>query len=147
MVVTGQARDEVMATSLDDRIRNLESSRIHALTKPDIERLRQLHATDYQLITPSGRSFSREEYLGLIESGELRYLRWEAGPMEVRTNEGMAIVRYQATLHLGSSEMPGTPILCWHTDSYELRDGVWQAVWSQATEIKPTANNADDAKK
>jgi hypothetical protein len=24
----------------------------------------------------------------------------------------------------------------WHTDVYELRDGAWLAVWSQATRIK-----------
>jgi hypothetical protein len=47
-----------MTQSLDDRIRNLESSRIQALIEPDIERLRQLHSADYQLIMPSGRSFS-----------------------------------------------------------------------------------------
>ena len=23
----------------------------------------------------------------------------------------------------------------WHTDVYEIRDGRWQAVWSQATQI------------
>ncbi len=28
---------------------------------------------------------------------------------------------------------------CWHTDSYELRDGRRQAVWSQATTISPHA--------
>src|ERR1017187_6792813 len=30
----------------------------------------------------------------------------------------------------------GTPFQCWHTDSYELKDEVWQAVWSQATAIR-----------
>jgi hypothetical protein len=29
---------------------------------------RRLHAADYQLITPSGRSFSRDHYLRKIES-------------------------------------------------------------------------------
>jgi hypothetical protein len=125
-----------MTQSLADRIRDLEMSRIQALTKPDIGRLRQLHSKDYQLITPSGRSYSRERYLELIESGELRYLRWEPGPMEVRESEGMAIVRYRATLQLGSSEGQRAPLVCWHTDSYELHDGVWLAVWSQATQIK-----------
>ena len=24
----------------------------------------------------------------------------------------------------------------WHTDMYDLRDGRWQAVWSQATRIR-----------
>ncbi len=48
----------------------------------------------------------------------------------------MAIVRYQATLELGSASGHGTPFQCWHTDSYELKSGHWQAVWSQATAIR-----------
>jgi hypothetical protein len=125
-----------MTPPLVDYIRDLEASRIRALIEPDIERLWQLHSADYQLITPSGRSFSRERYLGLIESGDLRYIRWEPGTMEVRASETMAIVRYQVWLQLGSLEGTGAPLQCWHTDSYEQNGGIWQAVWSQATEIK-----------
>jgi len=125
-----------MSQALDDHIRDLELSRIQALIKPDVTRLWQLHSADYQLITPSGRSFSRERYLGLIESGQLRYLQWEPSPMEVRTSERMAIVRYQVTLRLESPAGKGAPIRCWHTDSFELIGDIWQAVWSQATEIK-----------
>jgi len=125
-----------MTQSLKDYIRELELSRIQALVKPDMERLWQLHSAEYQLITPSGRCFSREQYLALIDSGQLKYLRWEPGLMEARTSEKMAIVRYQVTLQLGSPEGTGTPLHCWHTDSYELIAGVWQAVWSQATRIK-----------
>jgi hypothetical protein len=131
-----QSQNASVPWSLEDHIRGLESSRIGALLEPDLERLRQLHSAAYQLISPSGRSFSREQYLGLIESGRLRYRRWEPGPMEVRAGERMAIVRYEVTLQPGSREDPGSPLRCWHTDSYELHDGMWQAVWSQATEIK-----------
>jgi len=28
-------------------------------------------------------------------------------------------------------------ITCWHTDCYERKDERWQAVWSQATVIRP----------
>jgi len=122
--------------SMADYIREIEKSRIQALLTRNVELLWQLHAPDYQLITPPGRSFSRERYLREIESGKLRYLKWEPGPMEVRASEEMAIVRYQATLELDPGDGHGTPFLCWHTDSYELKDQVWQAVWSQATAIR-----------
>jgi hypothetical protein len=36
---------------------------------------------------------------------------------------------------MGSPERPML-LHCWHTDSYEQRDGRWQVVWSQATEIR-----------
>jgi hypothetical protein len=122
--------------SMTDYFRELEGSRIRALVERDMELLWRLHAEEYQLVTPSGRTFGRERYLREIESGNLQYWRWEAGPIEVRATERMAIVRYQATLALGSAGGHGTPFQCWHTDSYELKSGHWQAVWSQATAIR-----------
>ena len=123
-------------TPLPEYFRELERSRIRALVGRDMELLWRLHAEEYQLITPSGRSFTRERYLRAIESGNLRYCRWEPGPIEVRVTERMAIVRYPATLELGSAAGHGSPFPCWHTDSYELRQEHWQAVWSQATAIR-----------
>lgn len=119
-----------------DYFRELERSRIRALVGRDMEVLWRLHAEEYQLVTPSGRTFGRERYLRDIESGNLHYWRWEAGPMDVRATEHMAIVRYQATLELGSADDHRTSIQCWHSDSYELKQGHWQAVWSQATAIR-----------
>ena len=131
-----ESHDASPSAFIADYIRDVEKSRIHALVTRNVELLWKLHASDYQLITPTGRTFSRERYLREIESGNLRYLKWEAGPMDVRASEQMAIVRYQATLELDSGDGQGTPFQCWHTDSYELKDEVWQAVWSQATAIR-----------
>jgi Domain of unknown function (DUF4440) len=119
-----------------EHIRAIERSRIQALIAVHMERLWQLHAPNYQLITPSGRTFTRERYLGDIEAGRLRYVRWDAGPMDVRVGDQMALVRYQVTLELDSGNGRGTPFECWHTDSYERAGEQWQAVWSQATAIK-----------
>ena len=121
---------------LDGTLRQLETRRIQAILARDMPLLWQLHAPDYQLITPAGRTYSRERYLGDIESNTLRYLRWEAGEMDVRASAQMAIIRYQVTLELDNCDGAGPDFLCWHTDSYELRDGVWQAVWLQATAVK-----------
>ena len=89
--------------SMTDYFRALEGSRIRALLDRNMELLWRLHAEEYQLVTPSGRTFGRERYLREIESGNLQYWRWEAGPIEVRATDRMAIVRYQATLELGSA--------------------------------------------
>jgi Domain of unknown function (DUF4440) len=128
--------NESFRMSMAGFFRELETLRIRALVARDMDQLWRLHAEEYQLITPSGRSFLRERYLREIESGSLRYRRWEPGPIGVRVSERMAIVRYQALLELGSGNDPGTPFRCWHTDSYELKGDIWQAVWSQATPIR-----------
>ena len=94
-----------------------------------------IHAADYMLITPSGRTYTRDRYLGLIESGVMNYRSWIVGDMRVRISQTMTVVRYEATIAFGSAESPGEPFKVWHTDTYELIGDAWKAVWSQATKI------------
>jgi hypothetical protein len=119
-----------------DEIRALERARLRALVESDMETARRLHALDFQLITPRGHALSKEQYLEAVADGEIRYLVWEAGPMEVRVHDGLALIRYKARLQLASGEEHRPSFHCWHTDSYEKRDGCWQVVWSQATKIE-----------
>ena len=65
---------------------------------------RALHGADFQLVTPIGRTYTRERYLGEIESGLLRYVAWEPGEIEVRVHAGVALLRYQAELRVDSGE-------------------------------------------
>jgi len=110
--------------------RALETHRTRAIVQRDLEAFEALHAPEYQLITPSGRRYTRTSYLELITAAPF-YAAWEHGPMEVRVSPAMAVVRYQARITLSS----GRVVECWHTDTYELRDAAWLAVWSQATEL------------
>lgn len=101
---------------------------------------RPLHASDFQLLTPGGVAFTRDQYLGKIEQGVLRYLRWEPdAEMAVRitgSGQDSAVIRYQATITFEGS----APLRCWHIDTYERNaEGQWQVLWSQATAIRPQA--------
>ena len=109
----------------------LERQRTAALVHREMRVVEELHAPEYELITLVGRVIKREEYLAAIER-EPFYAGWEASEMSFRISSDMAIVRYKAKLKFPS----GKAILCWHTDAYEKRDGHWQAVWSQATELQ-----------
>jgi hypothetical protein len=113
-----------------DFFRARERLRTQALVDRDLDSIERLHAPEYELVTPAGRVFSRERYLGLIAAAPF-YAAWEHGPMAVRISAAMAIVRYQARLTFPS----GKVVDCWHSDSYELRAGEWVAVWSQATAL------------
>ncbi len=123
----------LLPTGAEVDIRALERLRVQSLLQRDMPTAWRLHSPDYQLITPSGVSFSRERYLGMIEAGSLVYLQWQAEAMQVRLRGSMAVVRYPATLQLES----GSAFRCWHTDTYEQTEGQWLAVWSQATAIRP----------
>jgi len=114
--------------------RALEIRRTRALVERDLATVEELHAPDYQLITPTGNVFSREKYLGIIRI-EPFYAAWQVGVMSFRISAYMAIVRYQAHLRFPS----GREVVCWHTDSYEPHQLCWQAVWSQATETPQNA--------
>jgi hypothetical protein len=120
----------------EDELRDIERRRLAALVEADIELARSLHAEDYELITPGGGSLSREDYLGGVGSGELHYLVFEpASEIRVRRKGPMAVLRYQARIEMEMTDRVDRDRF-WHTDIYELRDGRWQAVWSQATRIK-----------
>jgi hypothetical protein len=116
-------------------IRDTERARLRALVEGDIETAGRLHATEFQLITPIGMALSKNDYLGAIASGQIKYLAWEPGPIAVRHHQRHAVIRYRARLEVvfgGHKVAPGD---YWHTDTYEHRDGEWMVVWSQATAI------------
>jgi hypothetical protein len=127
---------EIVHTEASDYQRELEHLRTRALVERDMAVIERLHAPEYQLITPSGTVFSRERYLAALAAGPF-YAKWELGVIDVRLSAEMALLRYQATLHFPS----GRVVACWHTDSYERHGPHWQAVWSQATELKPPRNS------
>lgn len=114
-----------------DFFRALEHRRTRALVDRDLATLEALHAPDYELVTPGGRVFTRAEYLGRIAS-EPFYSGWELGTIACRVGADMAALRYHARLSFPS----GRSVSCWHTDLYGLREQGWQALWSQATEIR-----------
>ena len=119
-----------------DAFRELERSRLRALVERNIDLARQLHAVDFQLITPTGYLYPGDQYLDEIESGQLKYMAWDPEEMTVRMHANVAMLRYQARLEVDSGRGQASIFHCWHTDSYELIDGHWQVVWSQATAIR-----------
>ena len=123
------------AVSTADDFRSLERARLRALVEREMDLARALHSPDFHLVNPRGITRSREAYLGAVEAGVLTYLKWEAADMMVRQFADVVLLRYQAQLEMPSEDGTFASFFCWHTDSYELHDGLWQVVWSQATRI------------
>ncbi|MES2029585.1 MAG: nuclear transport factor 2 family protein [Pseudomonadota bacterium] len=122
-----------------DAIRGVERARLRALVSADIAAAEPLHAADFQLITPIGAALSKAEYLGAVAGGHIKYLTWTPGDITVRLYGTSAVIRYRARIEVvfGGHKVP--PGDYWHTDAYEMRDGHWMVVWSQATSITPLA--------
>jgi hypothetical protein len=87
------------------------------------------------LITPSGDSFSKEEYLQHVASGEIDYVVWDPEEIDVRVRDGVACLRYRSTIKIIVGGRESGCDRYWHTDFYEKRRDGWQVVWSQATRI------------
>jgi hypothetical protein len=134
--VTIPATGDPVSISEADLLRETERARLGALVDADVDRAASFHAPDFQLITPIGAALSREDYLGAIASGQLKYLKWQPADIAVRLYDGVAVLRYRAELELvfGGHAIPLSDY--WHTDTYENRDGHWVVVWSQATAIR-----------
>ena len=122
--------------ALAELLRETEARRLRALVDADPGVAEQLHADDYELVTPGGDTLSKQEYLAGVLSGELRYEVFEAESyVRVRTFADVGILRYRARIEI---LLPGgrDQGLFWHTDIYERRGDPWQVVWSQATRIR-----------
>ena len=124
------------AIAEEETVRDTERLRLRLLVAGDVAAARNLHADDFQLINPAGKTFSREEYLGSLSSGYLDYLQWEPGPIDVRLVGDLAVIRYRSQLQVSLDKKPRELLPHWHTDLYQKRGGRWQVVWSQATEVR-----------
>ncbi|MGX1274403.1 nuclear transport factor 2 family protein [Streptomyces phaeoluteigriseus] len=131
-----QTVDSLAVDAVAERIREVERARLRALVAADVAAASELHASDFQLITPMGAVLSRDDYLGAIATGHIDYAAWEPGSIDVRVHGNAAVIRYQAELEVVFGGRPVPRATYWHTDTYECVDGKWQAVWSQATEVR-----------
>lgn len=136
LVATTAAQQQETQAGME-MLREIEAQRLRALVDGDMEVADRLHANDFQLITPFGGTLTKQDYLGELTQGVIDYTLWEpVGEVAVRYYGDSAVVRYRAALEIlvMGQAMPSAQY--WHTDAYELRDGQWQVVWSQATEIR-----------
>lgn len=123
-------------STTDDQLREIERARLRALVAADLDAANQLHADDFQLITPAGAALSKQDYLGGIASGAINYQVWQPEePIAVRIYGDAAVIRYRAHIDIIVDGEPLGLHHTWHTDVYEKRAGSWQVVWSHATII------------
>jgi len=125
-----------MSTSAADAILSVQRERSAALLARNIEAARRIHANDFQLITPLGAVFSKDQYLDAVEAGVLKYSVMELdSAVDVRVYGDVALIRYRMKIEIDVQGQRYPRTGYWFTDAYERRDGRWQIVWSQGTGI------------
>jgi hypothetical protein len=131
--MSGWDRDPPGAREDAALLRATERERLRALVTADVERAARLHTADFQLINPLGGALTKEQYLGGISSGQIRYLYWEPEAIAVRLYGDAAVIRYQSQLEIVVQGRHIPRQRYWHTDLYERHGMQWQVVWSHAT--------------
>jgi hypothetical protein len=108
----------------------------NAHTARQVQQIERLHASDFELVPPPGFPLSREEYLGLVESGALDYREFEpVSDIEVRVHGSSATVWYRSSLDVEAAGQGRVIHEAWHLYLYEKRSGQWQVVREQATAV------------
>lgn len=115
-------------------VRQIEQKRVRALVEEDMAVAQELHAEDFQLITPDGSEYTKQTYLNQIKTKKLDYRIWEPGEITVRLYKDAAIIRYDDSVFevFLNGKLARRGILR-HMNLYEKRNGRWQIVWSQAS--------------
>jgi hypothetical protein len=114
----------------------IERERLRALVERDMDRAAELHADDFELVTPSGRTLSKDEYLEKVRTHDIDYASWDPRDIVVRLYGDAAVLRYPAEIAFIVDGTPTPRGQYRHIDLYERRDGRWQVVWSQATQVR-----------
>jgi hypothetical protein len=128
--LSGATRDEASVIAA-------ERQRLGALVNGDMNTAERLHAHDFNVINPLGRSLSRAAYLSSVASGESDYFSWQPQNIEVRVHGPMAVIRYRSRVEMAVRGQRLPMMEAWNTGVYERRQGQWMIVWFQVTQIKP----------
>jgi len=108
-----------------------------AMLDRDIETIKRIYPEGYGLVTRKGILRTRSERIGMIESGELRYLRvGEESKVSIRIYGQVAVVRgvvgSSETIFDGERREPGPRRF---TEIWVYENRRWQEVGRQATSI------------
>ena len=127
---------EASLTGISEAVQAIERERLAALLNADMQTAGRIHADDFQLITPLGAVFSKDQYLGAIAAGVIKYVVMELeSPVDARVYGNVVLIRYRAAIEIDVQGQRYPRASYWFTDAYEKRDERWQIVWSQGTGI------------
>jgi len=123
----------------EEGARTAERERLRSLVDKNMIVAERRHASDLQVINPLGRGYSKAGYLASVVSDESDYLSWVPEGIAVRMQGRLAAIRYRSQVDLAVRGRRLPSMLAWNTGVYEHRDGRWQIIWFQVTQVSPRA--------
>ena len=127
---------EASLTGISEAVQAIERERLAALLNADMQTAGRIHSDDFQLITPLGAVLSKDQYLGAVAAGVIKYVVMELeSQVDARVYGDVVLIRYRAAIEIDVQGQRYPRASYWFTDAYEKRDERWQIVWSQGTGI------------
>jgi uncharacterized protein (TIGR02246 family) len=133
-VLAGAAGLATGAQPAESEIAQLEQRRFAAMQAGDIATLERLLSPDLTYTHSSGKQETKQEFLGGIRSGSLKYKAVAPEGLAVRVYDAAAVVTGRCHFQV---EVEGRmlDLQVRFTDVYVKRDGAWQLVAWQSTRL------------
>jgi ketosteroid isomerase-like protein len=136
LAVAGHASARGSAEEVTRGVLAMDDARIKARADADIPTMSRIYADDYQLVTAEGALRTKEDQIGEMRSGQLRFQPVELLERSVRIYGVTAIVfsHERATIIRNGKDIGGEFRA---NRVYVSRDGRWELVLTQVTRIAP----------
>ena len=113
----------------EETIEQLEYELVDAFLKRDVDVLRRILADEFVITDPNGPSFTKDQYLGDLETQRVSFKSLVIDELEVRVIEGTAVVTGKATAD-GRSKHGSYKGQYSFMDVYLKKSVGWQAILS-----------------
>jgi uncharacterized protein (TIGR02246 family) len=130
----GHAASQMSAEKTQREVLTTDDARIKARADADIQTMSRIYADDYTLVTAEGALRTKQDQIGEMRTGQLRFQPVELLDRSVRVYDGTAIVlsHERATIIRNGQNIGGDFRA---NRVYIRRDGRWQLVLTQATRV------------
>lgn len=123
----------------DETIRQLEEQERHAVFSEDITRLERLWSEEFMVNNPQNRiTLSRDDALGLVRRGLIRYAAFERRIEAIRFHGDIAIVMgAESVKPIGETPRAGTTVERRYTNIWKKEESGWRMIARHANVISP----------
>ena len=126
-------------SSEEDTIRQLEEQERQAILSEDIAKLERLWTEEFMVNNPQNRiTLSRDDALGLVKRGLIRYAVFERRIEAIRFNDDIAIVMGAETVEpVGETPRAGAIVERRYTNIWKKKETRWLMIARHANVISP----------
>ncbi|MBI5957978.1 MAG: nuclear transport factor 2 family protein [Chloroflexi bacterium] len=126
-------------SSEEDTIRQLEEQERQAVLSEDITKLEHLWSEEFIVNNPQNRiTLSRDDALGLVKRGLIRYAVFERRIEAIRFNDDIAIVMGAETVEpVGETPRAGAIVERRYTNIWKKKETTWRMIARHANVISP----------